>query len=79
MMVVQSIIDLILVELVGRYNISNIDLETFSAGWSDFFRNKLWVTIEEISTTGKQKGDINSALKRWSSTKWSTNSALQMV
>ena len=69
----KSIIDLILVELVGRYNISNIDLETFSAGWSDFFRNKLWVTIEEISTTGKQKGDINSALKRWSSTKWSTN------
>ena len=69
----KSIIDLIMVELVGRFNISNIDLETFSAGWSDFFKNKLWVTIEEISTTGKQKGDINSALKRWSSTKWSTN------
>lgn len=69
----KSIIDLILVELLGRHNVSNIDLETFSAGWSDFFRHKLWVTVEEISTTGKQKADINSALKRWSSTKWSTN------
>ena len=69
----KSVIDLILVELLGRHNISNIDLETFSAGWSDFFKNKLWVTVEEISTTGKQKADINSALKRWSSTKWSTN------
>ena len=69
----KSVIDLIFVELFGRHNISNIDLETFSAGWSDFFKNKLWVTVEEISKKGTQRADINSALKRWSSTKWSTN------
>jgi len=31
------------------------------------------VTVEEVSKKGSQKADINSALKRWSSTKWSTN------
>jgi len=69
----KSIIDLIFVELFGRHNISNIDIETFSAGWSDFFKNKLWVTVEEVSKKGSQRADINAALKRWSSIKWSTN------
>ena len=69
----KSIIDMIMTELVGVHNISNIDVKSFLSGWGDYFKKKLWVIVEEMYSQGSEKTNLNAALKRYSSMKWASN------
>ena len=69
----KSIIDMIMTELVGVHNISNIDVKSFLSGWGDYFKRKLWIIVEEMYSQGSEKTNLNAALKRYSSMKWASN------
>ena len=69
----KSIIDEIMQELLGYWNCSSPNLDDLLTGWGQFTKNKLWVSVEEIHTSGADRGKISSVIKRLTSIKRSTN------
>ena len=69
----KSIIDIIMQELLGPWNCSSPNLDDLLQGWGQFTKNKLYVSVEEIHTSGSDRGKISSVIKRLTSIKRSTN------